>query len=66
MSPTCEIVQRPFQVQGLTPLQSSLPFISVQLSGLNPSQRVRALNCLANLLMLAAVGADREANDDQR
>jgi hypothetical protein len=49
----------------VTPRQSSLAFTSVQLSGMNPSQRARALSCLANVLMLAASGADREANDDQ-
>jgi hypothetical protein len=65
MSPTCEIVRRPLQVQAVTPRQSSLAFTSVQLSGMNPSQRAHALSCLANLLMLAAGGADREASDDQ-
>jgi hypothetical protein len=65
MSRTCEIVRRPLQVPVVTPRQSSLAFTSVQLSGMNPSQRAQALNCLANLLMLAADGADREVSDDQ-
>ena len=66
MSPTCEIVRRPLQVLAVTLRQSSLAFTSDQLSGMNPSQRARALSCLASLLMQAAGGADREANDDQR
>jgi len=66
MNPTCEIIRRPLQVLAVTPRQSSLAFTSVQLSGMNPSQRARALSCLSNLLMLAAGGADQEANDDQR
>jgi hypothetical protein len=65
MRSTCEIIRRPLQVLAVTPRQSSLVFTSVQLSGMNPSQRARALSCLANVLMLAASGADREANDDQ-
>lgn len=66
MSPSCEIIRRPLQVLALVPRQSSLAFTSVQLSGMNPSQRARALSCLANLLMLAAGGVVQEANDDQR
>ena len=66
MRSTCEIVRRPLQVLAVTPRQSSLAFTSVQLSGLNPSQRARALSCLTNLLMLAAGGTDQEASDDQR
>ena len=66
MSSTCEIIRRPLQVMTVTPRQSSLAFTSVQLSGMNPSQRTRALSSLANLLMLAAAGTDQEANDDQR
>jgi hypothetical protein len=66
MSPTCEIIRRPLQVLAVTLRQSSLAFTSVQLSGMNPSERTRALSCLTNLLMLAAGGADQEANDDQR
>jgi hypothetical protein len=50
----------------VTPHQSSLAFTSVQLSGMNPSQRAQALSCLTNLLMLAAGGESQEANDDQR
>jgi hypothetical protein len=65
MRSTCEIIRRPLQVLAVTPRQSSLAFTSVQLSGMTPSQRARALSCLANLLMLAAGGADREASDDQ-
>jgi hypothetical protein len=66
MSPTCEIIRRPLQVLAVTPRQSSLAFTSVQLLGMDPSQRGRALSCLATLLMLAASSAEREANDDQR
>ena len=66
MSPTCEIVGRPLQMLALIPRQSKLAFTSVQLSGMNLSQKAQALSCLANLLMLAAGGAEREANDDQR
>jgi hypothetical protein len=66
MSPTCEIIRRPLQVLAVTLRQSSLAFTSVQLSGMNPSERARALSCLTNLLMLAAGGAGQEANDDQR
>ena len=65
MSPTCEIIRRPLQVLAVTLRQSSLAFTSVQLSGMNPSQRARALSSLANLLMLAAGGTDQEASDDQ-
>ena len=65
MSPTCEIIRRPVQVPAVIPRQSNLAFTSVQLSGMNLSQRVQALSCLANLLMLAAGGTDRRANDDQ-
>jgi hypothetical protein len=64
MSSTCEIIRRPLQVQAVTPHQTSLAFTSVQLSGMTPSQRDRALSCLASLLTLAG-GAEREANDDQ-
>ena len=66
MSPSCEIVRRPPQMPTVTPRQSSLAFTSVQLSGMNLLQRARALSCLANLLMMAAGGADQEASDDQR
>lgn len=66
MNSTCEIVRRPPQVLAMTPRQSSLAFTSVQLFGMSPSQRTRALSCLANLLMLAGGGADQEASDDQR
>jgi hypothetical protein len=65
MRSTCENVRRPLQLLAVTPRQISLAFTSVQLSGMNPSQRARALSCLANLLMLAAGGADREVSDDQ-
>ncbi len=65
MSSTSKIIRRPLQVLPVVPRQSSLEFTSVQLSGMNSSQRARVLSCLANLLMLAADGADREANDDQ-
>jgi hypothetical protein len=65
MSPNCEIIRRPVQVLAVIPRQSNLAFTSVQLSGMNLSQRAQALSCLAHLLMLAAAGADREGNDDQ-
>jgi hypothetical protein len=65
MRSTCEIIRRPLQVPAVTPRQSSLAFTSVQLSGMDPSQRARAVSCLANLLMLAVGGADPEASDDQ-
>lgn len=64
MSSTSKIVRRPFQILPV-PHQSSLAFTSAQLSGINSSQRERALSCLANLLMLAAGCAAQEANDDQ-
>jgi len=66
MSPTCEIIRRPLQVLAVTLRQSSLAFTSIQLSGMNPSERARALSCLTNLLMLAGGSAAQEANDDQR
>ena len=66
MSPSCQIIQRPLQVLAATPRQNSLAFTSIQLSGMDPSQRARALSCLASLLILAGGGADPEANDDQR
>jgi hypothetical protein len=66
MSPTCEIIRRPVQVLAVIPRQSNLAFTSVQLSGMNLSQRAQALSCLTNLLMLAAGGADQEASDEQR
>jgi hypothetical protein len=66
MSSTCEIIRRPIQELTVAPRQGSLAFTSVQLSGMNPSQRARALSCLANLLMLAAGGTGQEANGDQR
>lgn len=64
MSPTCQI-NRPLQETAVIPRQGSLAFTSVQLSGMNTSQRTRTLNCLANLLMLAAGGTDQDASDDQ-
>ena len=66
MSPSREIVRRPLLVLAGTQRQSSLMFTSDQLSGMNPSQRARALDRLANLLMLAAGDANQEASDDQR
>jgi len=65
MNPNCEIIRRPLQLLAMTLRQSSLALAPVQLSGMNPSQRARALSCLANLLMLAAAGADQETNDNQ-
>ncbi|MHB1960638.1 MAG: hypothetical protein ACYCO5_16625 [Acidobacteriaceae bacterium] len=65
MSPSYEIIRRPPQMLAVTPRQSSLAFTSVQLSGMNLSQKAQALSCLANLLMLAAGGAEQEASDDQ-
>jgi hypothetical protein len=66
MSRTCEIIRRPVQVLAVIPRQCNLAFTSVQLSGMNLSQRAQVLTCLANLLMLAAGGADQEASDEQR
>ena len=66
MNPTCEIIRRPVQVLAVIPRQSELVFTSVQLSGMNLSQKAQALSCLANLLMLAAGGADQEASDEKR
>jgi hypothetical protein len=66
MSPTCEIIRRPVQVLAVIPRQSKLAFTSVQLSEMNLSQKAQALSCLANLLMLAAGGADQEASDEKR
>jgi tRNA A37 threonylcarbamoyladenosine synthetase subunit TsaC/SUA5/YrdC len=60
MSPTSKIIR-----QLLVRHQNSLAFTSVQLSGMNSSQKARALSCLANLLMLAAGCAIQEADDDQ-
>ena len=65
MNSTCEIIRRPHQLPAVAPHQISLAFTSVQLAGMNPSQRARALSCLTNLLMLAAGGAGQEASDDQ-
>jgi hypothetical protein len=59
------IIIRPPQGLSAAPRQGSLAFTSVQLSGMDSSQRARALSCLANLLMLAAGCAAQEANDDQ-
>jgi hypothetical protein len=60
------IIRRPLQGLSVVPHQGSLAFTSVQLSGMNSSQRARALSCLANLLMLAAGCEVQEANDEQR
>jgi hypothetical protein len=65
MSPTSKIIRQPLQVLPIVPRQNSLAFTSVQLSGMNSSQKARALRCLANLLMLAAGCAIEEVNDDQ-
>jgi hypothetical protein len=65
MSPTSKIIRQPLQVLPIVPRQNSLAFTSVQLSGMNSSQKARALSCLANLLMLAAGCAIEEVNDDQ-
>ena len=65
MSSTSMIIRRPLQGLSVLPRQSSLAFTSVQLSGMNPSQRARVLSCLAHLLMLAAGRAAQETNDDQ-
>jgi hypothetical protein len=66
MSRSCEIIRRPVQVLAVIPRQSNLAFTSVQLSGMNLSQRAQALSCLANLLMLATGGVDQEASDEKR
>jgi len=65
MNSICKIIRRPLQLSPIVPRQSSLAFTSVRLSGMNSSQRARALSCLANLLMLAAGCTAQEANDDQ-
>ncbi len=65
MSSTSKIIRQPLQMLSVVPRQSSLAFTSVQLSGMNSSQKARVLSCLANLLMLAAGYAAQEANDDQ-
>jgi hypothetical protein len=65
MNSICKVIRRPFQLYPIVPHQGSLAFTSVQLSGMNSSQRVRALSCLANLLMLAAGWTAQEVNDDQ-
>jgi Protein of unknown function (DUF4238) len=61
MSSTSKIIRQPLQVLSVVPRQSSLAFTSVQLSGMNSSQKARALSRLANLLMLAAGCAAEEA-----
>ena len=64
MGSTSEIMQRPVQVALVVPRQRSLAFPSDELSGMDVSQRARALSCLAHLLMLAANSAAQEVNDD--
>ena len=65
MSPSSKIIRQPLQLLPIVPRQNSLAFTSVQLSGMNSSQKARVLGGLANLLMLAAGYAVQEANDDQ-
>lgn len=65
MSPSSKIIHRPLQLLPIVPRQNSLAFTSVQLSGMDSSQKARALSCLANLLMLAVGYAIQETNDDQ-
>jgi hypothetical protein len=48
------------------PRQLSIRFDSVQLRGVNPSERARALALLANLLMQAAGAAVVGSDDDER
>jgi hypothetical protein len=65
MSPSSKIIRQPLQLLPIVPRQNSLAFTSVQLSGMNSSQKARVLGCLANLLMLAAGYTVQEASDDQ-
>ena len=65
MSSTSKISRRAVQVLLIVPpRQVSLAFTSDQLSGMDVSQRARALSCLAHLLMLAANSAAQEVNND--
>ena len=64
MGSTSKIMQRPVQVLLVVPRQRSLAFPSDELSGMDVSQRARALSCLAHLLMLAANSAAQEVNND--
>ena len=64
MSSTSKIIRRPVQVALVVPRQRSLAFPSDELSGMDVSQRARALSCLAHLLMLAANSAAQEVNND--
>jgi len=64
MGSTSEIMRRPVQLLLAAPRQRSLAFSSDQLSGMDVSQRARALSCLAHLLMLAANSAAQEVNND--
>ncbi|MDW3688407.1 hypothetical protein RA280_43115 [Cupriavidus sp. CV2] len=64
MSSTSKIIRRSLPPLPAAPRQISLAFDSAQLCGMSPSQRARALTHLANLLMLAAGYAVKEASDD--
>lgn len=49
------------------PCQISIPFDAVELQGMNPAQRTRAISHLASLLMQAAgIATAKERDDDQR
>ena len=64
MGSTSKIIRRPVQMLLVVARQRSLAFPSDQLSGMDVSQRARALSCLAHLLMLAANSAAQEVNND--
>ena len=49
-----------------TPRQLSIPFDSVRLRGMSPSERRTALARLAGLLLEAAGVAAQERDDDER
>lgn len=48
------------------PRQLSIAFDSIRLRGMNPSERAKAIACLASLLMQAAGAATGECDDDER
>lgn len=49
-----------------TPHQMRMAFDTAELRHLTPVQRANVLIHLANLLLLAASGVDKEADDDER
>lgn len=48
------------------PHQMRMTFDTAELRHLTPAQRANVLTHLANLLLLAASGVDKEADDDER